>query len=449
MVLYKSIDEVTDYFGFGRFSQKLVSVVGTLWFLDGVELTLTSVITPQLRCEWNLTSFQTALASGSVFLGMGVGEIYWGWLGDVHGRKIMFRLCTILALYFALLSSVSNGLYMFILTRYFVGMGLSGLIFSPCYISEFIAKQYRGRCMVLIQLFFTFGSIFSSLVAYFTMNSLNWRIYLAMCGAVILIPLVLSFWLPESIKYLQATGNYQETMKILHFMSIENKKPLPQSLHIQCKESRNTGNISLLFSKKYFSTTLYLILLQTTMLILYFSVMLLSTEILQSGRICLLAIKHVTSPVCQKLTDNEYLKNMLVSLGEFPALLFYMFIIDRIDRRKIIFVGFTIVLISFICLSFCLSINLSLLLLFICRAALSGSSQSIYTYTTEIYPTDIRASGFGLSNAIGRWCVIASPFLVQILLHISIIAMTGVFIGMSLIGMICACMLKNEDESKT
>ena len=73
-----TIDDTIDHLGFGKFNYKLVIVLGFVWLLDAVEMTLTSLISPRLRCEWGLTSLETSLTSACVFVGVGIGEVYWG-----------------------------------------------------------------------------------------------------------------------------------------------------------------------------------------------------------------------------------------------------------------------------------------------------------------------------------------------------------------------------------
>lgn len=43
--------------------------------------------TTQARCEWQLTPLQESILGSVVFLGMLVGALVWGGLGDVLGRR--------------------------------------------------------------------------------------------------------------------------------------------------------------------------------------------------------------------------------------------------------------------------------------------------------------------------------------------------------------------------
>ena len=130
-----SIDAIIDLLGFGRFNRKVCIIIGMFWVLDGIEITLISLIAPKLQCEWNMSPFQTALTSAAVFFGMGFGAMYWGWLGDRHGRKIILVACSLLTLYFGVLTSTANNFVWFLLLRLFVGISTGGISSGICYIS--------------------------------------------------------------------------------------------------------------------------------------------------------------------------------------------------------------------------------------------------------------------------------------------------------------------------
>ena len=424
-----TIDDIIDHLGFGNFNCKLVFVLGFVWLLEGVQMTVTILISPFLRCEWGLTNLETALTAACVFLGLGVGEMYWGWICDIYGRRRTLITTLVLTLYFSLLSSFSNGLYFFILMRYFVGIGNAGVIFSPCFIAELTPRKHCAKTILSLNLFFAFGCIFANFMAYLSMNSLGWKAFLILCTLSIPIPLLLSFWLPESVRYLQNIGKHGKVVNTLHRISVENKIPMPTGLNIQCKRSSKSGDVAMLFSRMYIMTTLRIMIMFIVTMSTYCAVILLNTEIMQSDMTCNIRKQNV-STACHKLTDDDYLQSILVAFGEIPGTIFYLIIINRIDRKTCIIIGLSITLVCLILFNMCLSPLFLKIIMFIFRGIASGNILMVYIYTTEIYPTFIRASGLGFCNAVGRWSVIAVPFLVQLIIPISMV------IGFILIGIL-------------
>ena len=442
-----TIDDIIEHLGFGKFNCKLVVVLGFVWILSGMQMTVTSLISPYLRSEWGLTYLETALTEACVFLGTGVGEVYCGWIGDIYGRRKALIATLVLMLYFAVLSSFSNGLYIFIFTRYFVGIGNAVIIFSPCFIAELIPRKHCAKTILSLHFFFAFGCIFANFMAYLSMNSLGWKAFLILCTLSIPIPLLLSFWLPESVRYLQNTGKHEKVVNILHRISIENKIPMPTDFNIECKRSSKSGNVSVLFSRKYIMTTVRVMIMFIATLSSYYAVVLLNTEMLQSGMSFNIRKQNLYAAY-HKLTDDDYLQSILVAFCEIPGVIFYWIIINRIGRKTCMILGLSITFVCLILLNMCLSPLFLTIIMFILRAITSGNLQMVYIYATEIYPTFIRASGLGFCTAVGRWSIIAVPFLVQLLMHISITMMTSVFNGFILFGIISVYTLEQDTAGR-
>ena len=52
--------------------------------------------------------------------------------------------------------------------------------------------------------------------------------------------------------------------------------------------------------------------------------------------------------------------------------------------------------------------------LFCARACISGSSQILYVYTAEVYPTEVRGLGLGIATAVGSVGSIVMPYIAQV-----------------------------------
>ena len=53
-----TLEEAIDSIGFGKFHVLLTLCAGFLWGADAMEMMINSVLSPVLKCDWNLTSFQ-------------------------------------------------------------------------------------------------------------------------------------------------------------------------------------------------------------------------------------------------------------------------------------------------------------------------------------------------------------------------------------------------------
>ena len=58
---------------------------------DAVEMMLLSIISPELRCLWNLDRWQEAMITTVVFIGMFTSSTLWGKICDKYGRRTVSR----------------------------------------------------------------------------------------------------------------------------------------------------------------------------------------------------------------------------------------------------------------------------------------------------------------------------------------------------------------------
>lgn len=422
-----SLVEVIDYFGYGSFSLKLTGVVGFLWFLDGIEITLISLLAPELKCKWNLTSFQAAMTSASVFMGMASGAIFWGKLADKFGRKPFSILGTAVVFYFGLLTTMTSNFAWFMAMRFFVGIGLGNVILSPIYVSELISRRYQGKVMLGIQFFFAFGNFYVAFLAYAVMNRLGWRVFVLLAATPIAFTFPLFIWLPESVHYLENIRAVDKIMKVLRVISLEHKMPVPKNIVFR-KRVKDRGSLSKVFVIKDRVNNLLLIFLFVFVMVTYFGVVLLNTELEEKSGY------HKETGTCHTLTDREYLQNVIVVFGEVPGLLVFMLVVDKVSHKTAFLSAFAIISVGLLVLwKFGTSIYVRTFVMFILRGTATSSLQIVWLYSAASCPTSYRATLLGLCSGTGRWALIFAPLLVQYLVHVSFTGTIFVFIAISML----------------
>lgn len=87
-----TLDEAINLIGFGKAQMVLSVMTGVVWMADAMELMILSIISPELKCMWRLSSWQEALITTVVFVGMGFSSSFWGNLADKYGRRIRIIL---------------------------------------------------------------------------------------------------------------------------------------------------------------------------------------------------------------------------------------------------------------------------------------------------------------------------------------------------------------------
>lgn len=407
-----SLNEVIDIIGFGKFSVKVYFCMGLLLCVDGIQINTIAILADLLRCEWDLSTYQQASTVITVFCGMAAGGWYWGWLADSYGRKIVCITCIVMTLYFGALTTVTKDFTMFMVLRAFVGFGVGGVIVAPCYLAEMIPTNSRGKTIMAAQIFFAGGSIYAAFIAFIFVNQFGWRLFVALSVAPIpcLIPLLT--WLPESVHYLRNTDKYDILVKILHYISLQNKTSVPNIDNIKSLNSLDRGSISILFKKKYIYRLAIMFVLYVTAYSSYYAVLTLHINSLLETSSYQLVIGNSTKK-CKQLTNYGYFKYFLASFGDIAGCFFMISFVDLIGRRKSATFLYLASCACFVGLIFFYNTEqLLTVLTLVSRACITAGLQLNTIYTAELFPTILRGTALGLCMMGSRISMILLPFLI-------------------------------------
>lgn len=121
-----TVQDAVDALGFGKFQVKLSMLTGLTWMSDAMEMMLLSILGPQLLCDWRLTTFQVALLTSAVFIGMGISSPLWGMACDNYGRKMGLTISMVWTFYYGLLSAFAPTYGWMVVLRALVGVGIGG-----------------------------------------------------------------------------------------------------------------------------------------------------------------------------------------------------------------------------------------------------------------------------------------------------------------------------------
>jgi sugar porter (SP) family MFS transporter len=189
----------------------------------------------------------------SALIGCLFGALLSGYLTDRMGRKIPLIASAALFTIAALGTGAVNHYTLFIMFRLIggLGIGLASAI-SPMYIAEISPAQMRGRLVSINQLTIVMGILAAQVINYliagkipdgatdeFILNSWNgqmgWR-WMFWAGTVpALLFLILSFFIPESPRFLSKSGKTDKAYTILkriggHSFALQEQKEIAETL---------------------------------------------------------------------------------------------------------------------------------------------------------------------------------------------------------------------------
>ncbi|MBP2403727.1 MFS transporter [Streptomyces syringium] len=216
-----SVPARLDRLPWSRWHWTVVIGLGTVWILDGLEVTVVGNIAGRLSEKdsgLSITSGQvTGLAAALYVAGACVGALFFGRLTDLFGRKKLFMITLAVYLAATAMTAFSFSTWWFFLFRFLTGFGIGGEYAAiNSAIDELIPATYRGRVDLIINGSFWLGAIGGSLLSILMLDTnifpadLGWRITFGFGVVLGLAILLVRRHVPESPRWLFIHGRGEE-----------------------------------------------------------------------------------------------------------------------------------------------------------------------------------------------------------------------------------------------
>ncbi|RTG86842.1 uncharacterized protein DC041_0011175 [Schistosoma bovis] len=425
-----TVEDAVEAAGFGRFQLKLFILCGAISAADAMEMLLLSVLGPALRCYWLLSSGQVAAITTVVFAGFLFGAPLWGFIADRFGRWPTLLIVLSMITYFGIITSCAPTYIWVIILRLLVGFAIGGGNSSFTLFSEFLTVKHRAKVLLAFN------------------------------------------FLPESPRYLVGAGKTEEAEHIIADLFRTNRVvPLRGTLVSSTVPIRDRGSIKGMFGKTYLVTTLMLPIVWFSAAFVYYGVVLLSAEIFRFKHSCfgkpILTpdyhgnLSHFNVPplletssqidnfCCKELSDDDYVAMLVSSIGEFVSIPLMIFMVDLAGRKITLATWNGLIAVLFMLLYLCMPKSALTALLFVLRALSAGLFSCAYVYTTEVYPTTVRAVAVGMFSSIARLGAMVTPYVAQVMMpEVSEIGALSLYASVTLIVSIVSLFLPIETKGR-
>lgn len=409
------IGDVIDTIPVGRFHWLLMATVGGTWAAMAISILAISFTLPTFIEIWNLSGFTAGVLGSASLLGMLVGNTVGGGYADRVGRKRTLVISIATFSVFTALTAFAVGLYSAIGLRFVTGIGLGGtLVAGASYLAEQLPSHVRGRYVTYLEACYSIGSIVVVALAWTVLSALNgpdgtidgvaaWRVFFA-AGIVPLGLAVVAFrLLPRSPYFLARQGRPGAATEALEAIAVRNRADPPSISGPWRVVDPDDMGYRRLFEPELLGTTVLIAGLWVVINLAFYGIFTwLPDTVAAAG-----------------YTENLYRFLFVVTLFQLTGQLSAAYLIEVLGRKWTLG-GFTILAgIGTFLFATAIpgaSIELGgvrtavfLLGLFVMGFAVLGAWAVLYAYTSEVFPTEVRSTGLGLTGSIGKVAAVAGP----------------------------------------
>src|SRR6202035_59902 len=215
-----------DRLPWSRFHWRVIIGLGTVWILDGLEVTIVGSISGRLSEHGVGVGISvgdvSGLAASLYVAGACAGALIFGQLTDRYGRKRLFMITLGVYLLATVLTAVSFAPWWFLTFRFLTGFGIGGEYSAiNSAIDELIPAKHRGRVDVSINGSYWLGGLGGSLLAVVLLNTalfpvnVGWRLSFVLGAIIGLAVLLVRRNVPESPRWLFIHGRERQAETIV------------------------------------------------------------------------------------------------------------------------------------------------------------------------------------------------------------------------------------------
>ena len=381
------VDETLDNARLGPVHKRVLAIITAGLFFDVIDFIILGSLVPDMLRTHFATPAGIGTVGSATLLGLFFGALGQGELTDRLGRKAVFRFAVAFYSLATIAAALAPNIGWLVIGRFVAGLALGGaapLCFS--YAAEYSPKRIRGRVTAFMQ--FVGGACvwpLGTLLALALRDTVGWRGVWIIIGLGGLAVFAASFRLPESPRWLVTHGRGDEALDQLERMGL-GRPAAGEALVADTLADIRSDPMAVVF-RRYRGRII-------------------------AAMICFFAFFSAAVGL------GGWLPNILAERGftitksltfvftiqlAFPASsLLMMYALERYGRVPTAVTAFVLATILSILFYFSRSAAMVLAVGFGMTFFTQLAGNSMQIFTSEVFPSNARASGFGLAQAGGR-----------------------------------------------
>src|SRR5512135_649093 len=206
----------------GSFHYRIFWLIGAGMFFDGYDLYVAGgVLAATIHSKFS-TLAQNLQFISLTFVGMTLGALITGFVGDKYGRRFTYQINLLIFGLASLAAAFAQDMTQLIVCRFIQGLGLGAeIVVGYSTLTEFVPPKTRGRWLAFMAFLVVTGFPVTAILGYLIIPTWGWRPMFIIAGIGSLIVWYLRKNLPESPRWLEAQGRTAEAEALLR--SFENE----------------------------------------------------------------------------------------------------------------------------------------------------------------------------------------------------------------------------------
>lgn len=378
----------------------ITAIAGAAVIFDGYDLQALAYSLPKIMADWNLTPIQAGLLGTYTFVGLTIGAVSLGAIGDRWGRKRALVAGIVMFALFMGTAGFARDDTEFAQLRFLASIGMGGVLpGSIAMLSEYVPARRRATMIAVAAGCFTTGFAVAALAAALIVPHYGWRPLFHLSYLALVVAALTLVWVPEPPSHLASRGRFAEALAVVRrlYPDMAASRSVEASAFFSGRASgAQRARLSALWRREYLASTtaisfLYVFLQFTVYAVDFWMVSLL--------------VMH-GFPLA-----NSYTYAIEQALAATVGGLALGWVLDRTNKYVTLMVVFSVGGASLVLFSLTSSVAALYLLNALVGALIIGGQNTVHILVTNAYRTEVRGTGLGWALGIGRLGGLLGPLI--------------------------------------
>ncbi|MFI6273573.1 MFS transporter [Streptomyces sp. NPDC050988] len=402
-------------------------------YLLGVMGVALGLITPALA----LDTLWTGLIAASVLVGVFIGGAVFGPITDRVGRHLMYVLNLATFVIFSALQFFVTEAWQLLVLRLLIGIAIGAdYPIASALTTELVPRRMRGPALSGLVLAWWVGYGVSYWVGWALtgLGDDSWRWMLASGTVPALIFLFMRAGIPESPRWLASRGRVDEAKAVVrkHLGQEVSDEELLAEGRQEKRGGSGLGNLVEIFKRGYTVPVVFCSVFWICQVAPAFAVRSFQPQMLSAFGV-----------------GSTYGASALITTIAVAGIGLGLVVVNRIGRRSLLISSFVCINVSLIALAV-LPLHWAFVVVALFAAfqffEAAGSGLQ-FVYPSELFPTDLRATGVGIATAMSRVGSASSTFLLPIAAEdLGVRGTLGIAVAITLVGLVVSYFLAPETK---